>query len=232
MKCIHALSVALSVLLLALSLSSCKTIVELGDNGLYDKKNEIKYINASTVYEPAELGKEYGVLKLSDKESHKLFVIEGIDPEKMLATEDGDIVYASDLTMPTLSEMDPAALHICMDTANTTYVIGSIAEKSKIDRIVEAYENPPAIHSPVQSPMRTHRIRFESPDHPGFYYSLTYAEYAEDVVIDGTSYGRYFLLSLFEGIFAPVDNTIREVLGAPETVTETETKPVAETETP
>ncbi len=226
MKFTRTLTAALALLLLSLSLVACKTTLEPGENGLYDDKKDIRYINASTVYEAKELADEYGVLKLTENESYKLYRIPGVEPEQMLATEDGNIVYASDLTLPSLSKMNAEILHICMDTASTTYIVGEVADKKQIDAIIESYESAPAIQNPGYNPIRNFRVRFESSDHAGFYYTLTYVEYAEDIEIDGQSYGRYFLLSLFEGTFAPVDDTIHKVLG------EYETSAPAETEEP
>ncbi len=207
------LTATLSVLLLALSLASCKTTLEPGENGLYDDKKDIRYINASTVYEAKELGDEYGVLKLTENESYKLFTIPDVAPEKMLATEDRDIVYASDIKLPTLSEMAPTALFICMDTASNVFVVDEILNQKQIDALIRAYESAPDIQNPGFTPTRNFRVRFESLEHPGFFYSLTYVEFAEDIEYDGKSYGRYFLQSIFDGIFAPVDDTIHKVLG-------------------
>ncbi len=217
MKFTRILTAALALLLLTLPLTACKTTLTPGENGLYDDKKDIRYINASTVYEAKEFAEEYGVLQLTENESYKLYRIPGVEPEKMLATEDGNIVYASDLTLPTLSEMNAELLHICMDAGSTTYVVGEVSDKKQIDAIIDAYENAPEIRNPGYRPVRNFHVRFESPDHAGFYYALTYVEYAEDVVIEDKNYGRCFLLSLFEGTFAPVDDSIHKVLGEMET---------------
>ncbi len=226
MKLKRALSLAMATLCMGLCLASCKTTLKPGENGLYDEKNDIRYINASTVYEAKELGKEYGVLKLTDDISYKLYTIPEVDPTQMLATEDKDIVYAAGVKIPTLSEMAPTALFICMDTAESVFVIGEELTQSKIDAVVAAYENAPDIPNPGYTPVRNFTIRFESLEHPGFFYKLTYVEYAEDVEIDGKSYGRYFLMSLFDGVYAPVDDTIHNVLGD-NTAADTETQTAA-----
>ncbi len=217
MRFSRTLTAALAVICLGLSLASCKVTIKPGENGLYDSKNDIRYVNASMVYEARELGEEYGVLKLTENESYKLYRIPGVESNRLLATEDLNIVHASDLKMPTLSEMKPTVIRICMATDSAVYEIDSLTEKKSIDRVVTAYENAPALKNPGYTPVRNLIVRFESPDHPGFYYTLTYAEYAQDIEIDGESYGRYFLVSRFEDIFAPIDDAIHQVLGEIET---------------
>ena len=56
-------------------------------------------------------------------------------------------------------------------------------------------------------------MRFESVQYPGFYYTLTYVEYANDLEIDGKSYGKYFLYNAFDQRFVPVGDEIHGVLG-------------------
>ncbi len=208
-----ALSVGLSLLLITLSVCSCRVTLTSEEDGLYDRKNEICYYNASTVYEPTELGKEYSTVKLSGGMTVQMYVIPGVDPAVMLATQYHNLVYASDYTLPTLREMAPTAVHICMEGTTTMHVLHTISESSDIDRLVNAYADAPDMGNPGYGILRNFHIRFESPEYPGFYYALTYVEYAQDVVIDDVSYGRYFLISLFDGIYAPVDDTIHRAMG-------------------
>lgn len=205
--------VALAILLCALPLCACKSTLKPSEGGLYDKKTDVSYYHASTVYEATARGKEYGTLQVTDDISYKLYIIPGVEPTKMLATEENNILHASTLSMPTLSEMSPTTLHVCMDGATTAHVIHTLRDKAAIATLVEAYENAPELKNPGYTPVRTFRVRFESPDYTGFYYTLTYVEFADDIEIDGVSYGRYFLQSLFDGVFAPVPDTIHVALG-------------------
>ncbi len=204
----NMLLLALSGILLALSLSACGVTVKQGDNGLYDKKNDIRYINASTVYEATGQGKAYGKLQLTDEVSLDLFVIPNVDPKAYIATEDNNILYASTLKMPTLAEMAPTALHVCVD-GSTAHQIMTITDAASIASLIQTYTAGSDLKNPSIRPQKTYRVRFESPTYPGFYYTLTYIEYAEDLELDGVSLGKYFLLSNFEGTFVPIDDTIR-----------------------
>ncbi len=216
-------AVMLAALLTALSLTACKTTIKLGDDGLYDDRHDIAYINASTVYEATGRGEEYGVLKITDKESYDLFVIPGVDPTDMVATEDNNIVYASNIKLPTLAEMKPTSLHICVEGATMAHALHSITDQTAIDSIVRAFSENESIPYPGTVPYKNYRVRFESPDYPGFYYTLTYVEYAEDLEVDGESMGKYFLRSSFERIFIPVGDEIHTAMNGRDTST-TETQ--------
>ena len=131
----------------------------------------------------------------------------------MLATEDFNIVYAEGYTMPTLLEMAPTVLHICVDSSDTIREIHNLDDTVVIAAIVHDLTTGEHLSYPAASPRRSYKARFESTQYPGFYYSLTYVEYAEDVEIDGKNYGRYFMRSAFEGIFIPVGDEIPESMG-------------------
>lgn len=205
--------VALAALLCMLSLASCKATLKPGENGLYDSQNKITYSHASTVYEATALVKEYGKLAVTDKESYALYTVPGMDPTEMLATEDFNIVYAEGYAMPTLLEMAPTVLRICVDSSDTIREIHMMDDAVAIASVVNAFTTGKSLSYPAASPLRSYKARFESSQYPGFYYSLTYVEYAEDVEIDGVSYGRYFLRSAFEGIFIPVGDEIHKSMG-------------------
>ena len=205
--------VALAALLCALSLASCKATLKPGDNGLYDDQHKISYSHASTVYEATALVKEYGKLAVTDKESYALYTVPGMDPTEMLATEDFNIVYAEGYAMPTLLEMAPTVLRICVDGSETVREIHMMDDAVAIAALVNDFTTGKSLPYPAASPLRSYKARFESSQYPGFYYSLTYVEYDEDVEIDGVSYGRYFLRSAFEDIFIPVGDEIHKSMG-------------------
>lgn len=207
------LTVALAALLCALSLASCKTTLKPGDKGLYDSQHEIAYSHASTVYEATALVQEYGKLALTDKESYALYTVPGTDPTELLATEDYNILYAEDVTMPTLLEMAPSVLHICVDSSETVREVHRMDDVVAIAALVQAYTAGENLSYPAKTPLRSYKVRFESTEYPGFYYTLTYVEYAEELEIDGTNHGRYFLRSAFEDIFIPVGDEIHESMG-------------------
>lgn len=208
-----SLTALMAALLCALTLASCKTTLKPGEHGLYDDRHKISYSHASTVYEATALVKEYGKLALSAEEAYLLYTVPGEDPTEILATEDYNIVYAEGVTMPTLSEMAPSILRICVDSTEHVREIGNVSDVVLVASIVHDFTTGENLPYPAASPLRSYKARFESTQYPGFFYTLTYVEYAEDVEIDGKNYGRYFLRSAFEGIFIPVGDEIHTTMG-------------------
>ena len=205
--------VSLAALLCMLSLASCKATLKPGENGLYDKQTQITYSHASTVYEATKLVKEYGKLALTDKESYALYTIPGMDPTEMLATEDYNIVYAEGVTMPTLLEMAPTILRICVDSSETVREIHKLDDSVAIASLVSDFTTGKSLSYPAGSPLRSYKARFESVDYPGFYYTLTYVEYSEDLVVEEVNYGRFFLYNAFDQRFVPIGGDIHDALG-------------------
>ncbi len=204
-----ALLLCLTSLLLLPCLASCKVNLQSGDNGLYDKKNNISYCHAAPVYEAISLLKEYGKLTVTDTESYTLYTIPGMDGTEMLATEDFNIVYADTLDMPTLMEMMPTILRVCNDSKE----IKRMEDAETVLTLVGDYTEGEAIPYPGTTPLRTYKARFESVNYPGFYYTLTYVEYAENLVIEEVSYGKYFLYNAYDRRFVPVGDAIHKALG-------------------
>ncbi|MBQ4112523.1 MAG: hypothetical protein IJD38_06980 [Clostridia bacterium] len=199
----------LASLLLILSLASCGVTLQSGENGLYDERHDISYNHASPVYEAISLVKEYGKLNVTEQESYVLHTIPGTDPTKMLATEDFNIVYASDIDMPTLMQMAPTILRICNDSLEIKRLEDAVA----IAALVNTYETGTSIDYPGLTPIRSYKARFESVLYPGFYYTLTYVEYDTDLKLDDVNYGKYFLYNAFDKRFIPIDDTIHTALG-------------------
>ncbi len=204
------LLVGLASLFCALSLASCGGVhIKPGDKGLYDKKNDVSYYHVSPVYEAKSLLKEYGKLTVTDELSYKLFTIPGAEPTEMLSTEDYNIVCATSLDMPTLMEMMPTALLICSDFN----ALKRLEDPAKVAALANTYTEGESIAYPGTTPLRSYKIRFESVAYPGFYYTLTYVEYAEDLVVEDKNYGKYFLYDGSARRFVSIGAEIHDALG-------------------
>ncbi len=206
------ITLALAAVLCALSLASCGPTIKTGEQGLYDKKNDISYIHAPTAYEAAVRGKKYGKLKINDQVSLDLFIIPGLEPTEVLTTEDNNIVYASTYALPSLLEMAPSAVHVCVEGKETAHTLFSITDVADIASLIDAYTKGQPVDYPGTVPMRSYRVRFESRQYIGFYYTLTYMEYASDLTDGDRVLGRCFLYDRFEERFVPVGDEIRKVL--------------------
>ena len=206
------LLVGMASLLCAASMVSCSTgsvkLKSHEEHGLYNAKTKISYSHAAPVYEATSLVKECGKLIVTDSESYVLYTIPGAKSEEMMATEDFNIVYASDLDMPSLGEMAPTILRICNDSIE----LKRMEDPAIVSKVAQAYIEGVAVDYPGTTPQKSYKARFESLNYPGFYFTLTYVEYAEDLVLDGVNYGRYFLYNAYERRFVPAGEDIHIAL--------------------
>ncbi len=186
MKIRKTIRAAAAVLLISLILSSCtlflNTLTYDKDKNLFtDKKTGIAYTNAPSAYEPVEAGEEYAVWK-SAGEKVIFSEIKGMNPADWLMEEGKTVFYAERVSLPTLSEMKPHFLYICIEQAYTV-VISTIEDAEDIAELTERWESGEPVVYPATTPDLSYRIKFLSEDYPGLYYSLIYAKYS-----DGSAY--------------------------------------------
>ncbi len=171
-----------------------------------DKKTKVVYNYAPACYEPISPSEKiYGQTKDSD-----FYSLEGIDPLKWLCEEGGTVFYASDLTLPSISEMSISYIDIC--TSDTTTITrAKISNANDISEIISAYADTDGIYYLGHTPETTYKIRFADAS-IGVYYSLSFIRYSEDYIsaVNGEekNYGKDFLYNRFEGKFVPAPEAL------------------------
>jgi hypothetical protein len=221
----------------ALLLCACTgpTIVD-SSTGCVDEQSGITYDHASTCYQPVKLGKQHGTLKVGDKISYALHEIVGMNPAEWLATEAGDVLYAKGVTLPTLTEMTPVSLRVCME-AGTIVEVSRLDDAAVVQSVAAQYETGVSVTRPMETAPVRYTVRFCSETYAGLYYTLTYLEYVSAVEENGVSYGHYFLYDRMQGRFVAVDDTIHQLINGEwgsetdSTATDTTADTVAETDT-
>ncbi len=171
-----------SALIFMLILSSVSCGMGLGvmdydkATNLYtDRYTGISYTNAPSVYEPMALSKEYARWK-SPGGRVVFYEIEGMDPSLWLAEEGKTVFYSTEVTLPTLSQMEPNRILICVEET-LTVAIAEITEPEEISALIDIWENGEAVPYPGTTPKATYRIKFQSELYPGLLFSLIYVEY-------------------------------------------------------
>jgi hypothetical protein len=81
-----------------------------------------------------------------------------------------------------------------------------------VSKVAKAYAEGTSLEYPGTTPQKSYKARFESVDHPGFYYTLTYLEYSSELVVDGRNYGRYFLYNSFDKVFVAIGSDIHDAM--------------------
>ena len=175
------LCVLLSLLLLLPVFVSCDStiIVSYKDGHLVDKKHNLAYNPAPLNYEPVSVGEEFAYYKKADI---KLYEIIGLEPEKWLteayAGSATTIFYSDGEILPTLREMEPRAVHICV-SSNRTMSIATIRDAEIIDKLIDLYENGESSEYPLVGSTLTCELKFESALYPCIYYNIIYAIFPE-----------------------------------------------------
>lgn len=172
--------------------------------------------HASTVYGAVEVGKKLGTLTETSIKVD-VYAIEGQSADEWRVTEDGYVLYADGVHLPTLAEMAPTSLELCAMSSGKR--IRTVTEAAILADAVQAYtEGESADYGLApRDPLRTYQLRFLSETYSFLSFTVVYIEYEADVVQDGVNYGRYFLRSAFDGIFVPVGDGLHTLLFGSET---------------
>lgn len=166
-----------------------------------DKRNGVTYTDAPFRYEAVKMGKKYG--KQTGQGGETVFyTIEGMDPAEWLTEEWGTVFYATSMPLPTLAEMEPVEVLICIEETST-FVVAEITGSDDIAELISEWENGEALEYPAVNPTLSRRVKFVSEKYPGIYYSLIYLEYSD---------GGKYLYSRDDGRFVEVGSLISDAL--------------------
>ncbi len=226
-----ALALTLSV---GTGLSGCGERLQEAGGVVRTQDGERTYRHASTTYEAVEVGKKIGTLTDTGGGSGTVYAIEGLSADEWLVTEDGYVLYADGVHLPTLTEMNPEAMQVCA-YRQSIHVLRTVTDADILTDAVRAYTEGTNVEYLGLEAQHSYKLRFTSAAYPSLYFSLLYIEYGEDMVLDGVNYGRYFLRGVFDGRFVAVgDGLHRLMFGSDETTdaaasaTETGSQPESE----
>lgn len=195
-----------SAILCASLLTGCGSPIKLKESGgmCVSSSGDVTYRHASTCFVPVSLGDECGTLEVSSHLSVALYEIKDMDPDEWLATEDGYVLYADGVTLPTLSEMQPVAVHIYNNSGVLLSRSAEITDSAKISRLTEACTKKADVSLTSAS---SYVVQFKSDIYPGLYYSLFYIEQGEG----------YYLYDRFSGTVFAIDSVVRDALNGADT---------------
>ncbi|MGN1409681.1 MAG: hypothetical protein ACI4XJ_05845 [Eubacteriales bacterium] len=180
MKKIIAALLILSSLLMMSSCSASLVNLKYEDGKMLNKRLKLEYYPAPTNYEPVSVGEAYGYYGKSDM---ILYEIKGLDPKEWLTQEYAGsattIFYSTDITLPTLEELEPNKLYICSNE-ETTFAVSTVEDVDLINELVDLYINGEYEEWPLINSIATYELKFYSEDkYPHIYYNLTYGEFEE-----------------------------------------------------
>jgi len=175
--------IAAALILSALFLQSCSgSLVNLTykDGQLINKRLKLSYNAAPNCYEPVSIGEAYGYYGDIDM---TLYEITGLEPDEWLTQEYAGtattIFYDEDIVLPTLSEMDPGKIFVCLNEA-ITFCVATVEDEAVIDEIIRLYETGEEAEWPLIDSKIIYNLKFLSEEkYPHIYYNLIYGEFPE-----------------------------------------------------
>ena len=180
MKKIIALILFATLFLTLFTFVSCGKSLEYKDGYYYCAQNGISYQMLSFEYEPVAIGKEYATLE-EGLSVIKLYEIQGAEPEKWLASDDGTLFCASDEKIPTMDELEVDNILVCYESV-ATISIARITDPSDIEAVLDNFNDGDTVEYPIGDEQENfYKIKMSSAKYPWLYYSLAYVEFAADV---------------------------------------------------
>lgn len=190
-----------TALLLSFCLSSCGAKLEYKDGVYYCAKNGVSYEAVDLRYYSVTIGDKYATLK--DAVEEDLFEMKGIDPERWLTTESGDLFCAVGEKVPTLSEMGVDTVTICAVGNAATLALAEISNKDVVGYILDTYLNGPTLTYPDTTELsESLMLRFWAEEYAWLYYNLSYVEFATDVKVSD------YPASLSDYTYREVDDSV------------------------
>ena len=176
-------TVGLLVLALALLLCACSgdlPAFEKDGDGYVNPETRVSYLAAPWNYEVFERMENRPVVRIAQDKIDDviLYEVKDTDPSHYLSTENYDLFYASNLTLPTLAELNPSSVMVCQG-ADRSFVIETITDAADVAAILAAAQarplDPDSFDASEEHANFT--LKFVSEQYPAFYYRFYYRQY-------------------------------------------------------
>lgn len=177
-------SLAAAALALMLALTACgkeSTPLLTAEDGVYrNEEAGLAYVIAPLCYEPQAVGEAYAHFK-SGSMTITLYEVSDLDPKLWLTEEYSGVSFmmvSPGLELPDLAGFAPDTIHLCVQN-NTVWEFATVTDQAEIDEVVRLFTEGEAVQYPVGTPDMHLRFKFSSPDYPGVYYNLVYADFGD-----------------------------------------------------
>ncbi len=204
------------LLVLAALLSACSAgAMELKfENGaLRDEKNDVTFLSAPFNYKAVaiEPDRQVAIIKTSKGADVPLYAVEGMDRAKWIAREDYTLYYRSDVSLPTLREMQVTYVTVSR-VSGTALEAGRLESRAEIDDLVETYEQGTTIprDKVTVTPAARFELLFFSDTYAGISYSLEYWKFDSEVIVYAALTESGEIPSLYPGISASIEEVSGE----------------------
>ncbi len=177
----------LLLLSLCLSLCACSRVPTLEyANGQYtNPKTNISYVPVSRAYEAIAHSSE-AVMKIKPQglDEVLLYAVEGLEGNTYLCNASYEIFAAAGSTLPAFSELKLTRAWVTQ-SGSISMAITSIGEGEHLNGLYKAYAEGPSFPKAeiLNDPEKSYRIKFEASNLPGMYFTLSYRQFAEEILL-------------------------------------------------
>ena len=184
------ITLALSIILVAVSLVSCSPKLVFANGKILDKSTDIYYNYAPNTYEAVAVAKAvYTYWEQNDVEV-AYHAIEGLPTSEYLVDEFGYVICAEGKDLPDLSGFGARSALLCTNT-EVAMSIAEITNQATISALVDIYMNAQG-ETFSNTAIDTLSIKFISNDYPHLYFSLSVLiEEDSSVYLWNRDNGRY-----------------------------------------
>ncbi len=99
-----------------------------------------------------------------------MYAIEGLSADEWLVTEEGYVLYADGVHLPTLTEMKPDAVQVCA-YRQSIHVLRTVTGADILSDAVRAYTEGENIEYLGLEAQHSYKLRFTSAAYPALYFS-------------------------------------------------------------
>ena len=207
-----------------LSFAACAKVGVLtaDENGGYiNDKNGVRYYAAPGSYDVKGYLSE-GPVALND--GINFYQVDGTSGEKWLYSPDfGILLYAESETLPTLEDLSPNKMDICLDDGEKMITALEVENVSNISAILEAYNNGETLLYSGKKSNYKFYLKLTSAEYPWLIYNLEFMQYAEDLIVYSKdengevtekNYGKNFIYNRHEKRFVAIGDEMQEYIDA------------------
>ena len=158
------------------------------DGAYRNEAHDVAFRKASMNYRAQSIIREPVIFNLSrntKQDSTPLYAIDGLSESDWLTDESFTLYHNSNLTLPSLTQMNPDTVYKRVSGDHTGSMMGYLGEdqKAEIDDLVDILTNGTSHpgNKIALAPTSCYELLFSSEEYPGFFFVLEYWAYDDTV---------------------------------------------------
>ncbi len=151
------------------------------DGAYQNTSTGIRYVACPMCYQAVERGEAYSEVDVGKGNIYTLYEIVGLSPESWLVSEDGTVFRSEDISLKDLSVLTVTSIVLSHDSSSPV-VFNTISDAAVIAEILGEYLDSETVEYQAGAYEKKVNVQMISNELPGIYYTVSYLEYAEDII--------------------------------------------------